>query len=72
MTNQEIVLRDLREAFMHLDDGDSLLPEYWVYRIDAALPKCSKCNDTGWNHGVQCKPSKNHPTGWKSERCKHD
>ena len=32
-------------------------------------PKCPICHDTGINHGVQCKPSKAHPTGWKSEIC---
>lgn len=32
--------------------------------------KCSLCNDTGWLHGAQCEPSKKHPTGWKSEKCK--
>jgi len=30
---------------------------------------CPVCNGTGWNHGVQCKPSKTHPTGWKSAKC---
>lgn len=30
---------------------------------------CKICKGTGWNYGVQCKPSKAHPTGWKTERC---
>ena len=32
-------------------------------------PTCHICDDTGWNHGVQCKPNKAHPTGWKTEKC---
>ena len=30
---------------------------------------CELCKGTGWLHGVQCEPSKNHPTGWKSQKC---
>jgi hypothetical protein len=38
-------------------------------RLIANVPRCNICNDTGINHGVQCAPSKVHPTGWKSEKC---
>jgi len=32
-------------------------------------PTCKMCKGTGWNHNVQCKPSKAHPYGWKSAKC---
>jgi hypothetical protein len=41
-----------------------------IKRLEAQLkPVCSICHGSGINHGVQCNPSKKHPTGWKSERC---
>ena len=30
---------------------------------------CKTCEDTGWNHHAQGKPSKRWPTGWKTIRC---
>ncbi len=37
--------------------------------MDSNTDECRKCKGTGWNHGVQCNPSKLHPCGWKTEKC---
>jgi len=34
-----------------------------------SVVKCVICNDTGWNHGAQCHPSKAHPKGWRTIKC---
>ena len=49
----ELIRKDEREKVAELD----------------VKPTCHICDDTGWNHGVQCKPNKAHPTGWKTEKC---
>jgi len=40
------------------------------YNLKISDLVCKKCLNTGMNHGVQVTPSKAHPTGWKSEKCK--
>ena len=38
-------------------------------KILHALGECPVCKGSGLNHGAQCKPSKKHPTGWKTVEC---
>ena len=32
-------------------------------------PDCKICHGTGWNHNVQCEPTRTNPSGWKTEKC---